>query len=763
MDNLRLRIELEAINKASGPLRDMLKGTTALSQGVKEARDRLRELNTQQKQLDGFRAATARVTETAQAMQEAGRRVRELRDALIASANPSKNMTTEYQAAARELRNLTNANERAKEAQASAAVDMQRAKIPVEELASRQANLARQIETTTRSLDRQREQMERVKRVQTNWKTLQEHRGAMLNVGTAATGTAAATGLPLIQSIRDFANLQTATTDLKISMMEAGKVVPAEFEKIAAKAKELGARLPGTGEDFMKAGKALVEQGVNFKSIVDGGLEATSYLAVLLKLEKERAAEFIAKAREVHGLQDKDLPAGADLMQRARHGFGLKPDQIYEAMSYAGTDINLKGMVGDIQKMKEYLALQGMAAGVGLEGSSFGTGFAHMLKAMANVNKLDDARGSEGRYVKDLLGSKGVKLDFFDAAGQFAGFGKMVQELEKLKQFTPQDQERILKKLFDTEGGRPAAIFLKNGMEGFSKAIANMDKQASLNERVGESLGTLQNRWDALGGTFNDFSTKVGNILEPAAVKIIDLANNMVGGLSKFIDAYPGLSQVLVTGATLFAGLAGGVGALTLAAWAVTGPLGVLKAGFEILNIGKYLPALGALGESALPAIKGVLTAIGVIAKGHPVLLLITTLATAAALIWNNWDTIGPKLTEWWERLSNFIGEKIRVIVDKFAALKRALSFDFSQVGGPAAGAIGTKPLVGAGASLVAPSKPLRPLTGQPMAYSAPTTFHITAGPGQSPEDIARAVDRRLSERDNQAAARRRSIFSDTQ
>ena len=54
-------------------------------------------------------------------------------------------------------------------------------------------------------------------------------------------------------------------------------------------------------------------------------------------------------------------------------------------------------------------------------------------------------------------------------------------------------------------------------------------------------------------------------------------------------------------------------------------------------------------------------------------------------------------------------------------------------------------------------------LTGQPMAYSAPTTFHITAGPGQSPEDIARAVDRRLSERDNQAAARRRSIFSDTQ
>jgi hypothetical protein len=44
MDTMRLKVELEAINKASGPLRDMLKGTTALSKGVKEARDKLREL-----------------------------------------------------------------------------------------------------------------------------------------------------------------------------------------------------------------------------------------------------------------------------------------------------------------------------------------------------------------------------------------------------------------------------------------------------------------------------------------------------------------------------------------------------------------------------------------------------------------------------------------------------------------------------------------------------------------------------------------------
>ena len=164
-------------------------------------------------------------------------------------------------------------------------------------------------------------------------------------------------------------------------------------------------------------------------------------------------------------------------------------------------------------------------------------------------------------------------------------------------------------------------------------------------------------------------------------------------------------------------------------------------------------------------AIRTVGTALWTLAA-NPVVLaiaaIVAVIAGAAYLIWKNWDTIGPKLSEWWDRLSNFVSEKMRAIVEKLQALKRAFSFDFGPAaGGVALGAVGGKPLVGAGARLVEPSKPLRPITGQPMSYSAPTTFNITAGPGQSPEDIARAVDRRLTERENQTAARRRSILAD--
>lgn len=759
MDALRLRIELEAINRATGPLRDILKGSTALGKSIKETKARLKELETQGKQLESFKEVTSRLNETGAALNTARQRVRELRAEIIAADNPSKNLTDSYRQARSEVQKLERAHERATDAQRQANEDMRKAGVPVDELARRHANLAREISGARAQLERQNSQLLRWKDIKQRYDATQEMRGHLLTAGTAAAGTAAAVGLPMLKTVKDFADLQTATTDLKIAMMESGKIVPAEFERIAAKARDLGARLPGTGQDFMLAGKALVEQGVNFKTIVDGGLEATSYLAVLLKLEKDRAAEFIAKAREVHGLQDRDLPAGADLMQRARFGFGLKPDQIYEAMSYSGTDINIKGLVGDLQKMKEYLALQGIAAGVGLEGSSFGTNFAHMLKSMANVNKLDDARGSEGRYVKDLLASKGVKFDFFDAAGQFAGFGKMVQELEKLKQFNPQQQERILKKLFDTEGGRPAAIFLKSGMQGFQDAIDKMDKQASLNDRVNESLGTLQNRWDALGGTINEFTTKVGGILSPAVERIIDLVGKMVGGLNSFIDEHPTLSKVLVSGAALFTAVAGGIGGIALAAWGISGPLSVLKTGFEILGVGKYLPDLANLGKTVLPFVKDAFLLLWNVMTVTPWGRAIAALAGAAALIYSNWDKIGPKLAEWWESLSNWISEKVKAIADKIATLKQAFGLTFGQTGAPVGG---TGVIAAPGSALVDALPPIRTAGAGSFSYTNAAQITITPHPNQSPQDIGQAVNRALDERDRQRAAQRRSIFGDT-
>ena len=60
MDTLRLQVILDGIDRATAPLQGILKGTGNLSRAVKEARDRLKELNTANKQLESFRSTTTR-------------------------------------------------------------------------------------------------------------------------------------------------------------------------------------------------------------------------------------------------------------------------------------------------------------------------------------------------------------------------------------------------------------------------------------------------------------------------------------------------------------------------------------------------------------------------------------------------------------------------------------------------------------------------------------------------------------------------------
>ena len=59
--NLKLEVLLSAINKATGPLKQITQGSNQTAKALKAARDRLRELNDQQKNIDGFRKLDAQL------------------------------------------------------------------------------------------------------------------------------------------------------------------------------------------------------------------------------------------------------------------------------------------------------------------------------------------------------------------------------------------------------------------------------------------------------------------------------------------------------------------------------------------------------------------------------------------------------------------------------------------------------------------------------------------------------------------------------
>lgn len=413
--------------------------------------------------------------------------------------------------------------------------------------------------------------------------------------------------------VRAFSSLEAATTELKTAMLTAKGRVDENFAKISAEAVQLGNQLPGSTKDFMLAARALQTQGVPSEVVANGGLRASSYVGALLGVPQEQAAEIIAKLREAHGLKDTELVPMADLVQKAFFGFGIKPQDYLETAKYAAATFNTMGISG-FEKTRQTLAIQGMAASVGLEASSFGTNYSALLTRLSQVDPRLAKKSKEAREIKAMLGEHGIQMSFYDDKGVFKGNLNMLQELAKLRALNPLEQTRVIHTLFGTEAGRPAQILVQKGLEGYEQALATLDKQADLDQRITMKMDTFAAKLESLSGTIENvqaaMAKQVGEMLKPA----MDKANETLGGpVQGFFERNPSAGTTALTGATVIsawlgqrfggglvtsllarAGLsagaaaAGGAAAASLAGATGVGAAG-LFAGSQLLRLGSAL------------------------------------------------------------------------------------------------------------------------------------------------------------------------------
>ena len=381
---------------------------------------------------------------------------------------------------------------------------------------------------------------------------------------TLASGMIAAGSVA--KPLQAFAQLEDATVSLKVAMMDSLGRVPSQFEAINKQAIELGNILPGTTADFIGAARALIEQGTGFDTILNGGLKSASYLSVLLKMPAHEAAEMVAKLREAYGLADNELEKMADLTQRARFAFGMTPQDIKIASSYSGATQNILGLKG-LENAKKLMALQGLGAGVSLEGSSWGTNFAMLLNRTAELKDKLAKTSKEMKAVNADLKQYGINLEFFDDKGSFMGIDNLVKQLEKTKVMSTQDQLNLFKRLFGVEAGRPAAIIAEKGLAGYQEAIQKMEQQADLQKRIELSLSTIKNKWEALTGTMTNALAAVGEPIATFLGPVIVGLNDFVGGpLMTWIGKHQLLVGVLGTSMLAVGLLAVALGALGLVA-----------------------------------------------------------------------------------------------------------------------------------------------------------------------------------------------------
>ena len=491
----------------------------------------------------------------------------------------------------------------------------------------------------------------------------------MTEMGTKATLMGRGILTALETPVKAFADLNEASTDLRVAMMDNLGQVPPQFAEINKQAVVLGNLLPGTTSDFVNSARALIENGTALDTVVGGGLKAASYLGVILKLPQAGAAEMVAKFREAFGLTENELVKMADLTQRAKFAFGLDPEEIKYAAQYAGSTLNNLKLTG-IANTKAFLAMQGIARQKGMEGSVFGTNFSSMLN---NIGMMEAKLGRNSKIMKEVnsdLAQAGIRLQFFDQTGNFVGLEKMVGELEKLKVLSDQQKLNVMNKIFGMEGGRVASMLSQAGVAGLHDYMGRMEHQADIMQRIDAITKSAKNTWEALTGTITNFWAAVGEPMVTSLYPLIRAANDWVGGpLMEWVAKHKELVKWL--------------------------GLGAAAAGVLLVALG----GLGIVAGAVVAGLAAVGGALGVVAAiSWPLVLIVGAIAAAATWIITNWSPVKAFFRGLWygflaglrpvmpalRQLGNalgWIGNKLKPVWDWFKKLLGPLDASTRKTG----------------------------------------------------------------------------------
>ena len=682
-NDLKLQVLLNAINRASGPLKAINKDSIGAARALKDARDRLKELNTQQKDVSAWRTQRAAAEQTEQALTAARDKVRALSQQFAATGVPTKGMAKDFRTAVREAQKLKEQHQQQSEQLQTLRTKLYSAGISTKNLSSHERQLREQIGATNASISEQGKrlvalnaQQKRLAIERSKMEKTQNLAGNLAMNGAAGLGVGYAASRPIAKAIGAFAPNEDSATQLKVSMMDDTGKVAEDFQKITTLATKLGDRLPGTTADFQEMMTMLRRQGLSAQSILGGTGEAAAYLGVQLKMPVAEAAEFAAKMQDATRTSEKDMMALMDTIQRGFYS-GVDPTNMLQGFSKIAPVMDTIKKSG-LDAANELAPLLIMMDQAGMEGGAAGNAYRKIFQAGLNKDGVDGVN-----KIRQLKGQK-IQFKFTDEKGNFAGLENLFAQVDKLKTLNDEDRTETIKDLFgdDSETMTTLNTMMNKGLAGYKEVQQKLQNQADLRTRVNEQLQTLTNTMEAAEGSFTNATAEFGAAVAPELKELINILGEMANKVGTWARENPKLAGGLVKVVALVAGLSFVFGGLALTLASLLGPFAVVRYGMAMFGVQgggtlrimqKLAPTLTGLARNALPMLAqgarmlastiggALLTAIRTVSIAlwglatNPVALaiaaVIAVLAGGAYLIYKNWDAVKLYFSDAWTEI----------------------------------------------------------------------------------------------------------------
>ncbi len=795
--SLKIKMLLEAGDKVTRPLRDIANGSTRAAQALRATRDRLKEIERAQADVGGFRELKAGLRTTEQSMQAAQTRVGQLAREMEQTANPTRKMTREFEKAKREEQQVTRQHELDARELQELSLRLHSAGVDVDDLASHQRRLRTEAMQTNRELQEQGRRLEQASDRQRRFGAARDRftRGQGMATGMAAGGAASlATGMvmarPILGGIEQAQEFQSGMTD------------------IAQKANLTRAQADKMGASLLVASRAANQMPADLQKGVDTlsgfGLDPTKATQMMKP---------IGRAATAYKAEIDDLSAAAFAANDNLKVPISQTGKVIDIMAEAGKAgaFEIKDMAG---------AFPALTAGYQALGQT-GTGaVADLAAALQIARKGAGDSASAATNVSNII----QKISSPATIKAFSKFGiDLPKALKKAyaEGKTPLEAiAELTKKATGGDLGKLGFLFEDSQVQqGLRPIIQNLEEYRAIRAKAQAANGTTDTDFaermkdsaeqtKALKVNAAALGISMGNVLLPTVNDASERASKFAARLDEWSQRHPTLTKAVVLTAAglsaLFVVL--GIGAIVLAG--IVGPMYLFAAAATYTQM-SLLPIIGI----ALAIVAG----IALLAAG--VYLIYANWGAISgwfANLWNGLKAIVNGALGWFASLPSRFGEfgrnmitgMINGITGMLGQLKATIvgaassaanwfksklgihspSRVFAGFGGfmmeglsngieggagepvrrldrlsrqmTAAIAVGTAvPAMAAGMPAVGAPGGIR--AGGIVAASAPVTIHVHAAPGQSAEDIAKAVRVEWENLQRQQAANGRSAFAD--
>ena len=641
--DLNLKVNLQALDNATRPLRTIASGATSLGRALKDTRGELKGLQALQKDVSSFRNLKGAADQTGSAMQANRERVRALSRELASTATPTKALTREFQSAVRQGHALKQKhNEQQRELQGLRG-KLGEAGISTRNLGQHERELRQRIEGTNKTLAQQEQ---RLKQLTTQQKRLGQAKAQYESTQQLA-GSMAATGA---------GGLATGS-----GILYAGAKVMApglEFDAAMSKVQSL-TRLDAASEDMAALREQARQLGASTQFTAGQAADAQGFLAMAgFKAESIQAA--MPGMLDLAKAGDSGLAETADIASNILTGFNLQASETGRlgdvlVGAFTRSNVNLQ-MLGETMKyaapvaasvgqdLETVAAMAGKLGDAGIQGSMGGTALRAILNRLSAPPKA----------AADALNKLGISAK--DAQGNLRDVPTVLQEIyEKTKNMGDADRAGLLKGIAGEEAVAGLQVLVKQAGSGalqeFVSTLKATEGEASATAKT--MADNLRGDLSAMGSAWEDLGIQLQEQQNGPMREITQTITGIIGGVKGWIAENPKLAANIVKTAAGVGILMAGMGGLTLAIASILGPFAMLRYGMTLFGIkGAGLAGtLFNLGKTALPLVgKGILF-IGRALAMNPIGLAITAIAGGAYLIYRNWDKVGPYFLGLWAEI----------------------------------------------------------------------------------------------------------------